>query len=273
IADAENGAVIVAAAARQIPGDWAKDPLWEELVRYPLATRLPDDRLKEADTLLKCAEPAIGEAYKLRDRPFGRYPLKYSDDFLDTKVPHLQPLREVLSALEKEALLHAFGADADKAWQACRAMINAGQTVADEPLIISQLIRMGSHESAVTEMERALSLGQANEKTLNEARALFARLEEEDLFLIAVRGERAGNHVLFTNLSNGSVGLFQMLQVARVNRQPTTLWERLNELVSGNMIRSSHIYTLRHLTRMIEAAKLPGAAAYKAQDRIQIDFL
>src|SRR5262249_20309845 len=112
IADAENGAVIVAAAARQIPGDWAKDPLWEELVRYPLATRLPDDRLKEADTLLKCAEPAIGEAYKLRDRPFGRYPLKYSDDFLDTKVPHLQPLREVLSALEKEALLHAFGADA-----------------------------------------------------------------------------------------------------------------------------------------------------------------
>src|SRR5262249_24783501 len=123
----------------------------------------------------------------------------------------------------------------------------------DEPLLMGQLVRMALQNITIDKMERALANGQARAKTLAEARLAFAAWAREDLFVIGMRGERAGFHLLFTNLLNGSVHLAELAGPGA----RATWWDNVHQGLAGNMLRESHIYALRHLTRAIEATKLP----------------
>src|SRR5262249_32651780 len=91
---------------------------------------------------LKKAAAALADARKLTDLPEGRYPITYSPDWIGTLLPHVQDAREVAHLLECDADLRAQDGDADGALASCRAALNTGRSLGDEPILISQLVRI-----------------------------------------------------------------------------------------------------------------------------------
>ncbi len=213
-------------------------------------------------------EAALAEAHKLENLPSGRFSITYSVDFMSTPMPHLDAgPRHVARLLHAEALLAAAEGKADRAWHSCRAVVNASHTLADEPLFLSQLVRMSLQIMAIKDMERALAQGQASRETLAAGRELFAGLAPENMFLVALRGERAGFYMLMNSLLDGSAQLADLS-----GKNQATFFDRLSQRFAGNMIRESNIYGLRHFTRAIAAAQLPPVEQANVLLHLEVDL-
>ena len=100
----------------------------------------------------------------------------------------------VRNLLHEEAVLLAQEGQADRALEATPGILVSGRAVGDEPLIISQLIRMACQAVAVQTLERVLAQGEPFAGELKKMHELLEEEAAEPLLLIAARGERAGEH-------------------------------------------------------------------------------
>jgi hypothetical protein len=262
IADEKNGARIVTASVGKAPAGWFSNPAWSALEWHSPAVRLPEDTVGVLRTELEKAQEALAEAAQLREYPSGRHPITYASDYVSTQVAHIETIRNAVSLLRLEAIAASEDGDVDRAWRACDALVNAGETVGEEPTLISQLVRMAVHNIAVSCMERAVAQGGTKSKTLAAARARFARLAQDNLFIVGVRGERAGFHHLLNNALDGNVYLADL--GAKKDQDKANLFDRIAQPFAGNKIREANIYLLRQFTRAIAAAKLPDVERQKA---------
>src|SRR5688572_13556060 len=93
--------------------------------------------------------------------------------------------------------------DVAGALRSARGIVNAGRSLYDEPLAISQLIRIACVAIAVNAAERSLSLGEAPDAELAALQRLLADEEKHPTLLVVMRGERAVFHDLWTKLISG----------------------------------------------------------------------
>jgi hypothetical protein len=93
------------------------------------------------------------------------------------------------------------------------------------------------------------------------------------MFIVGMRGERAGQHAYLENIENGKVSLSHSLERAG-RKQPgePTLWHRVNDYFAMTMALRSHVWLLRYQTRMIDAAQGEGFAKYRAIDEVVADL-
>jgi hypothetical protein len=128
------------------------------------------------------------------------------------------------------------------------------------------LIRMAIESIAVRSLERMLAHGELAPSQLEERQAALDEELAVPLFLIGMRGERAGNDLLFANFEAGKLSLILWLenQSQRNKREAITWWQRVSEFFAGSGILHSHAALLHFETGMIEAAKLPIEQRYHA---------
>jgi hypothetical protein len=165
--------------------------------------------------------------------------------------------RRVKALLHYDALRHAQNGDAHQAIRACRAAFNAGRSLGDEPLSISQLIRNACIFAACHDLERILA---QSEPPLEELAAVRNVLRDEDAFpdlLIVARGERAAMHEILLELENGPYE--DDPQSGTSNR-----WDNLVSWVPREKIREEHPALLALLSRFITVAQLPEAERTRA---------
>jgi hypothetical protein len=272
--DDRNAAAAVIAAGPLLPrSGW---PPWE--FPDPMG---PPDALKESfDALappqllaapqaaalereLKPVAPALAAARRLADLPEGRYPITYTPDYITTLIPHQQDARVVATLLKYDAMRRAQDRDLDGALESCRALVNAGRSIGDEPMTVSQLVRLACRATAVQALERTLAQGQPSEAALLTTQRLLEKEEAEPLELIAARGERAGMDRLLQALQSGQVPLSrQDLQLTAAfsgpgsGAAPTTAESWI--LHAPGNIESQRAAMLRCLTQYVEIAKLPA---------------
>jgi hypothetical protein len=253
IPDDRNSALVVQATIRMIPKGWflAGRILGPDGQEVYLDDRLwvgsPADRpvaslRKELKDLLGKAGPALTEALKLADMPKGRYAVEWKLNQLDILLPH-NNLHVVTRLLSLEAARRAYDGDMPGALVACRAVLNAGRSVGDEPQVITQLKRRGAGVVAVLSAERALGQGRAAENDLAVLQRSFEEEAAEPLLLIGMRGERALWHRFMLAILEGRTSL---------NGLEQTPAERRDEL---NEIRPSAPQLLELANLAVEAAK------------------
>jgi len=165
--------------------------------------RLPEKALALLRDNLKKSAPALAEARKLADLPYGRFPITYSADGISTLLPHAQRARNVANFLKNDAMLRSADGDADGALECGRATLNAGRSLYDEPSLVSQLVRVACRGIALWSIERSLAEGEPSEKALEALGGLLADEEAQPLLLIATRGERAIAERLIRALRGG----------------------------------------------------------------------
>jgi hypothetical protein len=276
IPQAENSAGPTMAAKQLLPQKW---PFWD----YPPAAQDPPDaeqKRRDLEEGFRDLEPerqldeeqatalrqemsraaaALAEASKLVDRTEGRYPITYSPDFVSTLIPHTQDARLIAELLANDALLRAQDNDPDGALASCRSALNAGRSIGDEPLSISQLVRIACRVIATRPAERVLAQGEPSEDALRQFQELLGKEEPEPLLLIAARGERAGMDRLMETIQSGQTKLSarNLVVLAGVGeRSAPSLGDELTLWAPGSS-ESQRAAMLRYMNRYVELARLP----------------
>jgi hypothetical protein len=252
IPDDANGALCVLRARDSmapVPHGWEADQALSDLEPQH---QLSAPQIALLQTEVKTQRPALLEAIKLADLPQGRYPITWLPSVHDTDAAHggqLQGVRPVMTLLFHAAMLHAQDQDYHEALRHCRATLNVGRSIGDEPFSISHLIRLAGVSVACAAIERTLAQGQPEPADLAATQRL---VEDEDraedaLFLIAARGERAAFHQFWDGVESGRHS---------VSGAPS-LGDRLGTVWSMGWIKDQHARSLPYFTRLVEVANLP----------------
>ena len=156
--------------------------------------------------------------------------------------------------------------DAKEALHSCRAIVNAGRSLDDEPFLVSQRIRNTCISLACDTAARTLALGQPPPDEMARLQHLLEEEEKHSTLLVGLRGQRAELHLIFTGLANGSFDLAEALAGSGVTLgwQMKYLGERVKETAYYE-----HPRMLELTGRAIENARLPSheqAAAEAALD-------
>jgi hypothetical protein len=263
IPDAENAALCVEAAYRLIPTNWPSQqlarkadegdeenvPLEYSIFELSPEMQLNPEQLEYLRTELQKAAPALAKAHELSQLLRGRFQVNWPRYSIGDRLP-AERSRAVANFLHLEGILLAQENKADQALVSARGVLNAGRSIGDEPLMISQLIRMGPELLAIPSIERILAQSQALEKALESAQRLLEDEAAQPLLLIGARGERAQNFQEMERIKTGDVKLSKSGGPSR--------WYDFGENLSGSLyVRFNQAPLLRLATKCVEIAKLP----------------
>jgi hypothetical protein len=267
----KNSAPIVMAAYQALPEDWTPKILDELRETFPQFALRPDqsDRLV---TELQPMESALKKARELRDYPEGRYEITWSPDWISTKVEQFKA-QKVGDLLDIDVALFLHRQEMEKAWQSNRAMQNAARSLGDEPLFLSMLSRIGLDQKVVRNLERILAQG---ELTAQQLATTQKDLEAEftvPVFVIGMRGERAGIHRLLSKFETGEIPMLEHLAKGGKDIKIDLPWfAHMAEFFEFSMVFRSHVIFLDFETKIIEAGKLPLDKRFAALDKLEFQF-
>jgi hypothetical protein len=250
--DPANSAVQVQAVHRLIPTGWGSSQGYTDLFQdQPPEVEFNARQTAALKEELQKAEKARAEARKLAQMPDGNLNITYAPNWIGTLLPTVQDTRQVASLLRDDAFLRAQEKDADGAVRSLLAGLNAGRSIGDAPMAVSQLVRIACVSVAVMNLERILAQGEPSPDVLLE---MQRQLEEEERFpylLVMCRGERAGCDQLMTWMEAGNAGPSGAAALGTSGAGMELLMH-----VPGEMKRE-HAALLRYLNQLVEAAKLP----------------
>ncbi|HZY88924.1 MAG TPA: hypothetical protein VFE78_29130, partial [Gemmataceae bacterium] len=211
VPDSENGALCVAETIKLLPQKWPSEEFDRQFSDVPPPVQLGPaayaDLCKELDAL----RPAVEEARKLATRPGGRYKVTYPRNTFNTLLKDQAELRRVAKLLTCDALRQAQAGDLKAALASCRATLNTGRSVGDEPFIVSLLLRTACVSAACQTAERVLAQGEPAPDDLLALQRLLRHEAAHPALWIATRGERALMHEMFDALESGDVPLGEVL--------------------------------------------------------------
>jgi hypothetical protein len=275
VAADQNGATIIITANRRIPKGGGMRKSDEELDRVPPPSRLPPyiEALLRAD--LEALGEAIAKARELANMPQGHFHVVHSPDYISTLLPDHQSAREIAALLHLDIARRLEDGDLEGALISCQAMLNAGRSFGDEPLLITQLIRIAIQSMTVASLERVLGQGELPELRLAAMQKALEDELQEELFLRGIRGERACMNGLFENIDNGKVPVGPFLTglgPSRGGGGGGGVWDKVRELFAGGSVVRSHAYYLRYMNNVVAAAKLPVLGKFEALEKLEAIF-
>jgi hypothetical protein len=250
--DAENSAVCVRAVARLLPKDFPWDDLLEEPPPNRLLTREKSDRLRR---WLDDAAPALDAGRPLLDLSDGRHVVSWANDYVSTSIDHADGARQCANAFQLQAQWRNEENEPAAAMKCCRIILNAGRSIGDEPLTLSQIVRLAIETVAVRSVERTLA---QSTPSLADLRVMQKALEteaEHPTLAIMARSERIWVHRLLTGLTDGSLKWskydFAGRTAGDADSDPT------KDRAMVELAPLVHARVLNRATRLVEIAKLP----------------
>ena len=186
--------------------DWLRER--NEWLSPADANTLPTpDALAAARTALAEARAAVKLAHTVHTRPTGGAALVVPANPISTLLDHIQRVRTVAAVLDADAAVAAHDRDWQRALAAATNTLHACRAIGDEPLLISQLVRLAVASIAVYEVERMVGWGEPPADGLAEVQAALLAEVEVPRLAYAFRGERAFMHRLFDNLDTGKLSM------------------------------------------------------------------
>jgi hypothetical protein len=251
-----NGALQVSAVTSVLPSAWQDQQLDTSLQGLEPHLQLDAEQTARLTAELGKVQPALAEARKLAGFPYGRRPITYAADWISTSLAPVQKTRDVAWLLAHDALLRAQQGDIDGALLSCRAILNAGRSIGDEPTLVSQLVRIAIRSIALAKTERVLSQGEASADLLADFQKLLEDDEAQPLLLFATRGERAGFPLTIQQLKEGKHTLSKLTGGPKYQLGPIDFEKVLTPLFIGP-VSGNQAALLRYMTRAVEIAKQP----------------
>jgi hypothetical protein len=253
VADSENSALVVVDAVARLPLGWLSKDLEGLPAEMPPELLAPEDfaRLQAA---LRPLDPALETARTLADRPYGRFAIFYARNPFATRLSDQQKAREVARLLAYDVRQLAQVGDVKAAVRSCRAGLNAARALGDEPILISQLMRITGTTLACQSIERTLALGEPDPRDLEELQQLLQLEDQTNLQLPVLRGERAALHQVCTILETGEVNAEWFFRDIGL---PSTPLDRYLPWKTRYDILCEHPLFLSLLTERIAAAHKP----------------
>jgi hypothetical protein len=269
IPDERNSARIVVTAFGLMPQGGLIHQALKPLEKKPYPPQLLDKtRASLLERELKPFTKALIAARRVADMPQGRHRLEYAPNPLEMELLDEQKTVAVGSLLRYDVWNLAQKGETRAALRSCQAILNVGRSIGDEPIMVSQFIRAGLVSIHADWLERVLALGEPPLEDLASLQSLLAEEESHPSLLIALRGERAIQHLISTGLANGSLsaGADVWNRNSRFNwPPPLAQWD------TAHTACLEHPRLLELLSRAIAAANLPADQQMVAERASQID--
>jgi len=185
-----------------------------------------------------------------------RYPMDLKQGF-QVLLPYLAKVKGSVQLLTAEALFDASNGDIEKALDALRAAGAVANSVAEEPLIISQLVRNASWAIICKRCELLLNGATLSEQQLITLQTLFQNGERANAMVRALAGERASGLAVF-------LGSSDRMDIFRADlTSPPALKDRLRTslyiglLKSTGLLRKDRNFYLDVMATNVAAAEAP----------------
>ncbi len=172
----------------------------------PRGEPLPQDMQAAVSAYLTSNAQALDLLHKAAAIEGCRFDLDWMQGF-DMRLPHLANLRQAARLLELQALMKVEQGKPDEAAVALEASFAVAHALRNEPILVSQLVRLAVDSISVAALERVLSRTALTDKQLTD---LSTRIVTEDAlepFQRGMAGERCTGHNAF--LSGIWRGAFQ----------------------------------------------------------------
>ena len=161
----------------------------KELPDYPAAPAGADDGTV-IRTALSIGDATFDGIAQALTRPSARFPVAWNDGF-NALLPHLAKLKGLQQWIELRTRAKLALGDVDGAFVDAKAAIRLADIVRDEPLLISQLVRIAQQAIAARTVDFGIRSHQWTEPQLKEFQALFSRTGMLGAMANAFEGERA----------------------------------------------------------------------------------
>lgn len=146
--------------------------------------------------------PELTELAAAAERPAAVFPLHYEDNF-NLQLPHLAVLRGISSLVRLRALARLQAGQTNQAFQDVQFGLRLVQSLKDEPLVISQLVRLAILHGALQPVWEGLRQQQWTEPQLTRLQEILSSINLLDGYHRCLRGERAFVNDLFDRLRSG----------------------------------------------------------------------
>ena len=154
-----------------------------------IGQRLSTEQKEQVLDLLEENEGALRLIYSVPASGRSRYEVRLADGY-NAMLPHLGKTKEAITLLSAEGLMHASDGDAEKATRAFLAAARVAESLADEPTVISQLVRYTDWGVLDPRLERALSLTRFTEAQLASLQSMYEAAERPRAMVRAMAVER-----------------------------------------------------------------------------------
>jgi len=124
-----------------------------------------------------------------RERPLCRYDIKYEAHFA-ALLPHLSPLRNFVKSFTLRALAHQANDNPEAALADVRMCFFLTESIRDEPMLISQLVRIASLKIALQPVWEGLKQEKWSAGQLADIEKLLAGIDLLEGYRISILGER-----------------------------------------------------------------------------------
>jgi len=119
-----------------------------------------------------------------------RYPADFRNG-VATLLPHVQQVRAAVRFLDLEASMRMHRGGHAGATQSLICQVRTGESLRDEPIIVSQLVRLAVFSVFVERLKDYLAWGQATDEELAQLQAAVAEVDIPRSLTRAMQGERA----------------------------------------------------------------------------------
>jgi hypothetical protein len=143
-----------------------------------------------AEAWLAAEAPHLQAAREALQMPYCRFPINYSEGFT-ARLPHLSALKREAQFFLLEAAVCTDRNEPDKALTALENVARAGHPLADEPFLISQLVRLACLGLSLNGAERLLSRQVLTPAQLAQLTRLLDSLQTTGAVRRSYIGERA----------------------------------------------------------------------------------
>ena len=264
----------MAQALSHLPKDWPSTPPAadgkpqaapnEVSKAYDTLSETPDNVLlsdEVAETLRGAMEAhpdavAIARTVAFFDR--GRHELQPGPTLVDTPLPETQATRTAARLLTADAAIRDHFGDPDGALESCRAILEVGRSIGDEPFLISQLVRIAIGGVAMQSSRRVMAQGEPSDEALARLQDLILDESGQPLLLHALRGERA---ILFEVIRRLATNEIEISALAGGNPKPV-LRERKRAIAPWGriMYENQMALGLEWMNQAVDIARQPPSA-------------
>lgn len=143
-----------------------------------------------ANEFLALNQPALAQAKSALQFHRFRFPLDYSFG-PDTQLPHVSELKGLASTFALQSWIAADQKNASGATSDIKSILGLADTLREEPILLSHLVRNSIIIIAAKTLERNLSLGEMDATTASDLQRAFASVNNSNLLSRALIGELA----------------------------------------------------------------------------------
>ncbi len=166
---------------------------WQKFFREEKGWPHPEKAGKPATDILQALTKFEATMAKLtqaaKERPLCRYDIKYEAHFA-ALLPHMGPLRNFVRSFTLRALAHLANDDPKAALADIRMCLFLAESIRDEPVLISQLVRIACLQIAIQPVWEGLKEEKWSAEQLAEIEKHLADIDLLEGYRISILGER-----------------------------------------------------------------------------------